>query len=271
MLRKISILMLFLIFLAVPLISSAPPVFESGADIGLVIEPTLKDYIRAGEDHEFEIHVFNATNGHPITSGISCDMHLYFKDGNHHYEGTDSTVSHAFDYAFNLDGGNFTENGMYQAKFSCNDSVIGGGAEIGFGVNNYGEELTDSKSSTFNNAMWMLMILFVIGIFGIFKVEHYIGKFTLYWICHVLFVIGTFSVWQFNAGYSIAYTGLAGIFKVLFYVSIGAMFPMVLLSLAWIFWIHTMTEEMESMMDRGMTSEEAWDRSERSGKGWFKW
>ena len=125
----------------------------------------------------------------------------------------------------------------------------------------YGIGLTDGASSNFNNAMYFLMTLFVLALIGIFVVDGYIGKFALYWVCHVLFVIGTFSVWQFNYGYTIGYEGMAGIFKILFYTSIIAIFPLVLLSLAWIFYIHTMNDTIKGFMERGMPEDEAHERA----------
>jgi len=54
---------------------------------------------------------------------------------------------------------------------------------------------------------------------------------------------------------------LAGVWKVMFYVSITAVFPMILLSIAWMFYIHTMNDDIKKMMDRGMDEDEAYSRS----------
>jgi len=123
---------------------------------------------------------------------------------------------------------------------------LGGFSENGLFVNGFGEELTEANASMFNYSMMFLMILFVLTLVGLFMVEHYIGKFALYWIAHLLFVIGTFSMWQFNWGYAISYTGLAGIWKVLFYVSTIAVLPMILLSMVWIFYIHALMSIFKS-------------------------
>jgi len=105
---------------------------------GFIIEPVFKDVIRQNQPHEFEVHVFNVSNGVPITSGITCYMHLYGERGNHLYIGEDATVAHLFDYAFDLSAGNFTELGIYQAKFQCNDSSLGGAVEMDFHVTETG-------------------------------------------------------------------------------------------------------------------------------------
>jgi len=238
-------------------------------DGGLHIETTAPSYIRTGFDHEFETHVFNETTGYPITSGIDCYYNLYHKDGDHEAEGYDAVPSHTFDYAYTFTGGNFTSRGEYQLKIQCNDTQFGGGEEIFFWVNDYGEELTEANASSFNYSMMFLMILFVLAIVGLFVTEHYIGKFALYWICHVLFIVGTFSIWQFNQGYGLAFFGLAGIWKVLFYVSTIAVVPMILLSIAWIFYIHAFNEHFQKLVDKGEDTETAFAIANKKSGGWF--
>jgi ATP-dependent Zn protease len=138
-----------------------------------------------------------------------------------------------------------------------------------FEITTTGGILTTANVLFYLGSLFFLFILFIVSIIGMVKSENYIGKFALYWCSHVLAIVTTFSAWQIFNTYSVGFIGLTGIFKVLFYVIITAMFPMILLSLAWIFWMHTMTDEIKSMMDRGMTSEEAWDRAKSKKKGWF--
>lgn len=117
--------------------------------------------------------------------------------------------------------------------------------------------------------MMFLMILFLLAIVGMVLTENYIGKFTLYWVAHLFFIVGTFSIWQFTQGYAIAYVGLAGIWKVLFYFSIGAVVPMVFLSMAWVFYIHTFNEHFEKLVDKGVDPEEAFKIAKKKSGGWF--
>jgi hypothetical protein len=190
-------------------------------------------------------------------------MHLYGKTGGHIFSGEDATAGSDLDYSFNLTGNNFTDRGFYQAKFQGNDTAFGGASEIECGVNDYGEELSEATASSHNYSMIFLMALFILSLVGLFAFENPAGKLALYWFAHIIFVVGSFSVWQFNQGYALSYMVTAGVFKVLFYVSIIAMFPMILLSLAWIFYIHTMNDDIKKMMNRGMDEGEAIDRARR--------
>ena len=261
----------FFLFIIIIGFASAvkPSITVEVGNSGLIVAPTEKSAIRANIDHEFEVHVFNVSNGMPITSGITCYMHLYSDAGNHLLEMEDSTPSHIFDYAFNVGGGNFTDLGEYQAKFQCNSSTLGGGREIFFIVNNFGEELDTAHSFKFNSAMFFMLILFLMVIVGMVSTEHYIGKFAFYWVAHILFIAGTFCMWQFNFGYTTTFLGMASIWKIMFYVSTIAMFPMLLASMAWIFYIHTYNQHFENAMRKGGNTEDAFRMADRKSKGWY--
>jgi len=260
--KKFFLIFLFLfLFLILPMISAVKPIDSIVTAEGYAIEPVFKDYIRTNEMHEFELHIVNVSNGNPITTGIGCYMHLYHKVGNHHYEGYDDTVGHNFDYAFDVDGGNFSSRGIYHAKFNCNDSVLGGIGEIEFGVNDYGEELTPAITSSHNNSIWALVFFFTLCLIGVFTIENPTGKLATYLSAHVLFIGGSFAEWQFLQGYSMAYMVNAGIYKTLFYVSAISFFPMIILSMVWIFYIHLMNDTIKGFMDRGMDEDSAYRKA----------
>lgn len=176
------------------------------------------------------------------------------------------TTKRATYFYYDLNGANTSDLGEYTYCYECGDGTNKATGCINFEITGNGKELTDGIATNFNFSMAFLLVFFFLSLIGIFKFENPTGKLACYWVAHVLFVVGTFSVWQFNGGYAIAYTGLAGIFKVLFYVSIIAMFPMVLLSLAWIFYIHVMNDTIKGFMERGMDEQEAHKRAKEKQK-----
>lgn len=264
--KGILILFLALIFV-IPLLSAVPPQESS---TGFNIRAGIESYVQKDTFFDTHLHVFDVDTGLPVTDGIGCYVHLYSPNGTHLFEGYDETVGHNFDYAFEIEGGNFSEIGTRLFIAQCNGTFNaeqkGGFYSQELEVNGYGEELITSLAINFNFAMVFLIILFVLGIIGIFVFENPAGKLACFWFSYVLFVVGNFSVWQFNEGYTLAYMGMASTFKVLFYVSIIGMFPLVLLSLAWIFYIHVMNDDMKKMMDRGMDEDEAYSRARRKNK-----
>ena len=255
-----------MILMSISMVSAVKPITSIQTTEGYSVVPVVKDFIRTGEMHEFELHIVNISNGMPITTGLGCYMHLYHKIGNHAYEGYDDTVNHDFDYAFNVDGGNFTSRGIYHAKFNCNDSTYGGIDEIEFGVNDYGEELTPAITQSHNQSMWFLMILFGISLIGVVAIKNPLGKVASYFSAHIIFIAGTFSEWQFLQGYAMSYIANAGIFKVLFYVSTIALFPAIIMLVAGTIIFYATQKKIMNLMDHGMSEAEAYNRQGRKFK-----
>lgn len=157
--RKIVALLAFLLVL--PLVFAVPPfssIEEGMFEGGVVVKYPIIELIKTGQTMEFDFHLFNKSNGYPITSGFSCNLHLYnSSDGKHLYEGFKDTVTHTFDYEIEIDGGNFSV-GEYFYTIQCNNSEVGGEDTIPFEVTNSGI-LTDETQSN-------LIIAFMIILFG---------------------------------------------------------------------------------------------------------
>jgi len=134
-------------------------------------------------------------------------------------------------------------------------------SELTYEVTNTGQTLSSGESFLYVAGLFILIILFSLSIFGLFKVDNYVGKFTLFWVSYLLLIGLTFSLWQFTVQYSDQYNAVAGLFKVFFYFIIFAMLPCILLSVAWIVYIHTVTTEMKRLMEKGCSVEEAFSRA----------
>ena len=266
--RSFFFVFVFLFLFSLTFVASAPP---QESNTGYIVRSGIQEYIMQGQDYDAHAHVFLESDGTYVTDA-TCYLHLYDKTGQHLYEGVDNTVSHDFDYSWDIGGGNFSTIGVHQIIVQCNGSVgvddFGGFFSEEVYVNGYGEELHESDTHMFNSSMMFLMILFIISLVVCFKSESYLVKFATYWICHVFFVVGTFSVWQFTSNYAMAFVGLSGVWKILFYVSTIAVFPMLILSLAWIFYIHTFNEHFEKLIDKGVSTEEAFKMANKKSGGW---
>ena len=75
---------ILVILLFSTLVSSAPPFLEQTAfTTGFNLKVPIKETFKLGEGYEFEVHIFNISNGMPIYSNTSCYYHLYNQSGNH--------------------------------------------------------------------------------------------------------------------------------------------------------------------------------------------
>lgn len=153
---KKLVVILFTLLVILPFISSAPPVtVVSTGDNSLELKTPPINCLKENENFEFEIHVYNKSTGFPLTSGVSCYLHLYNSSGKHIYEGFDSTISHDFDYSFDVAGGNFTKETRGYVV-ACNTSTQGGFADIHLDVNKSG---ADPDGIT--KALFSLLFIFI--------------------------------------------------------------------------------------------------------------
>ncbi len=174
--------------------------------------------------------------------------------------------------AMTLNGGDYyfdfndtSLNGRYDVR-GISDGCEGEFATY-FIITPNGELISTPKVSFYIFGIILLMIMFILSLMGIFIFEDYKAKFTLYWICHLLFVAISFIGWDFSIDYLTDTNFIEGMFKILFYFSTIAIFPMVILSVVFVFYIHLMNDDIKKMMDRGMDEGEAYDRSRRK-KRW---
>ncbi len=79
-----------------------------------------------------------------------------------------------------------------------------------------------------------------------------------------MFIAGSFAEWQFLHGYALSSVANEGVFKVLFYVSITSLFPIVLLSIVWMAYYHIMNDTITGFMDKGMDFKDAERRAGRN-------
>ena len=167
-----TILYIIIGVLLIGLVSAAPPlsVVHTG-EVGLELKIPSGTTIKKDSGFEFEVHVFNKTNGVPMIDGISCYLHLYNFSGKHQFEGVDVVPSHTFDYSFDLNGGNFSEQGFYTYVAQCNTSTLGGFHEGYVEVTNDGKER--QPTLVLSTVVLLGIIAFLFLIIGIFLYMHY--------------------------------------------------------------------------------------------------
>lgn len=136
-----------------------------------------------------------------------------------------------------------------------------------FVVTESGVEIT--SPSLILGLLAILVIFFFASVLVMFIVDNYIAKFTLYWVSHLLFIIITFIGWQVGVEGLLIGTSIIGIFYWLFLITSIAVFPMVILSIAWIVYIHLYNEHMEKLIDKGEDPETAFALTKKKYGGWF--
>ena len=267
--KKFFLMFCMIFLIGISFVGAVPPLTtEFVGTEGLDIQANFQDYYRINEQSTIHIHVFNISNGKQMdNTTTSCSVELTDRNGTTLLEGIPSFENDHFHMT--RPATIVTTAGSYGVTIVCNTSNLAGYKTAFFEANILGVGLSDDVGMNFNLEMMFLFGLFILALIGLFIVDNYIGKFALYWVCHILFVLGTFSLWQFNIGYAVTYFGLAGIWKVLFYVSTIAVVPMLFLSISWIVYIHLFNEHFQKLVDKGMDSEEAFAIASKKRGGWF--
>lgn len=252
------VLFIFLFLIVLPIVSSAPP-FISTNDFGYLVRPPLIDSVKAGQDYEFAVHVFNSTNGMAITQA-SCSMHLYNSKGDHLVDMVDSTVSHSYDYEFWVNGSNFTE-GDYFVNFYCNKSQQGGDTSVQFKVTNSGYLPTTSEAFMYGILLFGLLFITLLVFMAHMGDKALIWKFWWFTITWVLMIGITFILWRLSTEFVSGQVFLANMFHMLWLILMILLFPFMIVLVLWTFfmaivWLLLIMPYKE----RGFTTDEAWEQ-----------
>ena len=129
-------LMALLLLTIVPADAAPPQTIVTSTTPGLVILYPPFDYVLQGAGFVFNFHVYNATDGMPITqvNNISCVFHLYNQSGSHIYTKDPVTAMSGYDYSISAAAGNFSGVGFYSVIIQCNNSRFGGADRTSFKV-----------------------------------------------------------------------------------------------------------------------------------------
>ena len=155
---------LFLVLLAVPLVSAISPHVQAGGDYfaeGFVIKyPSDVNFIQ-NSDYTFNFHVFNLSTGFPLTNKtVSCYFHLYNQSGNHIVASQIPGYSfdHNFDFEIMVKGGNFSTVGRYSYIIQCNSTNFGGFDNVPLSVTSNGKEIPSGNLIIFFTILFLILI-----------------------------------------------------------------------------------------------------------------
>lgn len=265
----LGIVMFCAIFL-MAMISAQPPFQQSDLTTGLVIESGYPLGHPLNTDYYLHAHVYNATSGLLINTDLTCFYHFY----NHQINGGEhiqigSMTSYGAGYNATINGSLINQSGEYSALIWCNSTDAGGFLQYSFDATESGVELTEGRSLLIIGLLTLLVFLLFISLYALFNVDNYIGKFALYWTSHVLMIIISFVAWQVGVEGLLGGMALTGVFRIMFWIFTIAVLPMIILSGAWVIYIHTFNEHFEKLIEKGGNTEDAFRMAKRKSGGWF--
>lgn len=181
--KKIIILILaalFLNFILISQISSAPPFISTTQTGSLEIIAPTYDYITQNKDMDFYWHVFN-TSSLLTNKTTTCAYHLYSKNLKSEHIYTNNNVkgyANDRDFEVEIKGANFSTLGDYCHLIECNTTTQAGGLERCFIVTSNGEQVSLSNTILIIAFLIISVIFFIIGYS--FRMENYLVKSSFY-------------------------------------------------------------------------------------------
>ncbi len=231
---------------------------------GILITDANQEYIEKGENYSFNFHLSKLGDGSLITdNNTDCHLALYGENGKNLLHENLSYASLTNNWDLEVSGDHFDRTGEYNYIVHCSDDLnkIGGQRSEKIYVSNTGKNVSQAQSYLLIGLLGILVLFLFGSIYGLIIVDDYKGKFALFWTAYLLMVVISFSGWQIGLEGVLGGTALSGIFRILFWVFIVALFPLVLGSVALIMYIHVMNDDFRRMMEKGMSPEEAHQRS----------
>lgn len=150
--------------------------------------------------------------------------------------------------------------GEYEVGVVCSDASVSNYETFYFEITPNGERPSTAKGMLYLGLFVVLVLFLGASIYGIIVVENMYGRFALAWVSWIFLIAVSFVAWNLSADFLTSAPFIVSMFKIVFYFVFVASFPLMLGSIAWVVYIHTVTEEMKAMMERGMSPEEAWAR-----------
>ncbi len=252
------------------MISAVPPFEENvNTDTGFQIFEQKLEYITLDDDFHLHLYISNITNGFLLqNTDVDCRYHLHSASGLPLFESDVLTKNaNGFEHEVLILGSNFSRAGEYSFIVWCNNSVIGGVVEGNFWVTESGIEFTEARSILVVGLMGVLFLFVFASLFIVFSVENYMAKFIAYWISHVLMVLIFFVGWQIGVEGLLGGMALTGIFRILFWITLVAVVPMIFVSIAWVVYIHAFNVHFQKLIDKGEDPETAFAIANKK-KGW---
>jgi len=257
-LRKISFfVILSILFFNIFLVSPISAILTKSS---IISEP----YFEQGTD--ITIRVPCTYNGTTCPNTTSCYCNILDPNQNillNNY----AMVRNGSYFEANLTASQTEINGEYELNVYCSD---GSGNPISrflyFFVTPSGVPQTTGRSIFYIGLFLLLIIFFILTIVGIIKTNSLLPRFSLFLASYLLMVAITFVAWNMSVSFLENAPFLIAFFRILFFVFLIGMIPIVFGSVIWVGYMALTIKEMKNLMERGIPEDESWARVR--GKRW---
>ena len=245
-----------------PFVNAAQPTFFTTTQSGCTISPIIRESLKAGESFDFNFHLFNTSNGVPLSSSFSCIFHFYNQSGDHVFSKVltnDPLSEHGVtnEWGERMNGGNISTIGSYAYIVQCNSTVSGCADKGYFVVTNSGYDATTGRALIDASLLLVLVIFFVFALWIFMTTENLLAKVGMIGFGYLMLLAISFVSWNMANDFLLSAPFLAKIFRILFISLTIGFFPLVLGGFAWYFYMLFKVKEIERLMTKGFSFDEA--------------
>jgi hypothetical protein len=170
-------------------------------------------------------------------------------------------------YTYQIDDTSLS--GEYTGTIMCN-GINSKFLNFNFQVTPTGDVPTTAKGILYAGILIILVILFVIALYGGSQTESIVIKSSC-WLGAYLMMIGiSFVSWGLTRDYLSSANFLGGFFKITFYVLMYGLFPLILILTFYTLWMMKQIDVIQNMIEKGIPIDEAYERTVKGGgrKNW---
>lgn len=165
----------------------------------------------------------------------------------------------------NLTANQTEVNGEYEFTLVCTDAGETNDKTLTFWITPNGEMPSTAKGIIYIGLFSIFVLFLILSIIWAGKVEHIAMKWALYLLAYLLFIGITFIAWNLSIDYLTSSLFMISFFRILWYFSVVALFPLLLISFIYMLWMIRKIDAIENMLERGMPIDEAYERQVKSG------
>lgn len=241
--NRYKFLLMFLFVFSLTMIV-AQPVYEQNTDVTLSVPCTINGAVCGG----------SATCVGTVLDPD--DIVLYNEE---------SMTQDGAVFELNITDDDTAKNGEYRFSISCSQGGRSSYKNLVFHVSPNGELVTTGKGILYGGLIFILVILFILSLYGGHSSEGIVGK-SAFWLVAYLLLIGiTFVGWNLGMDYLTSAPFIASFLRIIFLVLLWALLPVILFLTFYTMWMMKNIDAIQNMIDKGMPVDEAYERNVKGG------
>jgi len=160
-------------------------------------------------------------------------------------------------FSATIDQGNFTETGNACFNLECFDGASRTTGDECFSITPNGE-IASIGSAIFYIGLLIVLVIFLVGCVTIFmETDNLLAKVGTFGMGYLILMAIMFISWNMAGDFLTSSTFLVSMFRILFFVMIIGIFPLLLGSFTWYFIMLFKIKEIERLMSKGFSEDEA--------------